>query len=542
VTAPATRALGLEAFYQVLDNGVFRILAVAALLPVLFFTLIQVTPDELRILFGVWSWPLEEIAEGIPMLGGSSDLQAALIGMSLDLLIFELGGKYGVLFCIAATAFFVPRMLEQGSVDVLFHKPVSRTRFYLSRYVTGLLFVFLLALVSCTGAFLGLALLSGFVDFGIFTMAPALAYVFALVFPVGMLIGVMTRSTVASVLLTAAFFMFNGCVHQIWIGAETQVLRTVQAQVELEEQESLHEAHEASAADGATAAEGPPDPSEVADERDPVEAFFERLRPVLDALHFALPKTSDTPALASKLRRAARRPTWSLDESTLQLGALPEGWSETGVDAAPALAPSDLDVETVLGEPSFAGAGGDSVCVLYTRPAAEITSERLDGTTRSREQRLSEAEEALREALAAAGVEDVEELSTTRRPQVSFEDEAEGGEEPPPALVPPPGINAGALTWTDGAIPATRTTAVLIKSDERVVTLLFRADDPQRAHPALQAIVSRLGFGDVESLYSRAMQLDAPIRTNILQSVGTSLAFAALVLALGAWRLSRIDF
>ena len=45
-----------------------------------------------------------------------------------------------------------------------------------------------------------------------------------------------------------------------------------------------------------------------------------------------------------------------------------------------------------------------------------------------------------------------------------------------------------------------------------------------------------------DTWYRDQLRLDAPLRFNILFSVGSSLLFAAAVLALGAWRLSRMDF
>ena len=37
-----------------------------------------------------------------------------------------LAGTVGIFMCVAATVFFVPRMLEKGAADPLFSKPVSR--------------------------------------------------------------------------------------------------------------------------------------------------------------------------------------------------------------------------------------------------------------------------------------------------------------------------------------------------------------------------------------------------------------------------------
>ncbi|MFT5462655.1 MAG: ABC-type transport system involved in multi-copper enzyme maturation permease subunit, partial [Planctomycetota bacterium] len=216
---PATRALAKDALYQVLDNGVFRILAIAALLPVLIFSVIRVTADEFQLLFGMKSWDLNYMA-AMAAPEGSSDPQASVLGFLLDQVFFSFPGTFGVLFCLCAASFFVPKMLEKGAVDVIFHKPISRTRFFLSRYVTGLLFVALLTSVSATGVFLALLLVSGFTDVGVFAVIPAMTYLFGVIYPVTMVVGLLTRSTVAALLLSAVFYLLNGAIQVTWISIE----------------------------------------------------------------------------------------------------------------------------------------------------------------------------------------------------------------------------------------------------------------------------------------------------------------------------------
>ena len=91
-------------------------------------------------------------------------------------------------------------MIEKGAADVLFHKPLGRLTFYLSRYFAGLFFVGLLATLMAVGMYAGFLLVSGYHDPGILLAAPLLTYLFGLIYAVAMWVGVVTRSTVAAML------------------------------------------------------------------------------------------------------------------------------------------------------------------------------------------------------------------------------------------------------------------------------------------------------------------------------------------------------
>ena len=206
------RALGWDALFQVLDNWVFRILAVLALVPILASFLLGFREDEVVFLFGLRRWDYDGLLRTFGgMAGGLEDAQGHVIQAFVQLIFAQLVGTFGVLFCIAATAFFVPRMIEKGAADVLFHKPIGRLALYLSRYCAGLLFVGLLSVVLVVGTYLGILLVSGYNDPGILFGALSLTYLFGLVYSVCMLIGTVTRSTVASILLSVLFFAVNGC-------------------------------------------------------------------------------------------------------------------------------------------------------------------------------------------------------------------------------------------------------------------------------------------------------------------------------------------
>ena len=293
--------------------------------------------------------------------------------------------------------------------------------------------------------------------------------------------------------------------------------------------------------------------------------WTDKVRPFLDAAHFALPKTSEVPYMTTKVRRAALQPQWAQKGATLQIGRLPDGWSPLE-DAAPL--GSVLVDEAIAGPVDFAARSEtDGEIRVHLRPATTSEITRRNGTTRTVTERHRQAAETLVETLTtsgvAAGAVEVEYERTVRLPfQDSLEPEVESAEESDaaapgegddgdedeepelPALKLGPGLYGTVVTWTepgDDGAPA-RLRALVFKSKDEIVTVVHRSASDAPIDPGFALAVSRLGFGESDSAYGRIFTLDAPFRTNILQSILTSMAFAAVVLAIGAWRITRIDF
>jgi ABC-type transport system involved in multi-copper enzyme maturation permease subunit len=207
----AVRGLFQDSTLQVLDNKVFRVLVALALLPIILTFVVGLHEHSFSFLFGLWEI---DYPEWITMLG--PDPRGAMLEMFIDAIIVSFAGMGGLTVSVAATAFFVPRMLEKGSADLVFTKPISRSVLYISRYFTGLLFIALLGGFMTFGTYLGVLLASGVNYPAILWSTITLVYIFALIHGVTMLIGALTKSTPAAMILGIMFFFGNGCVHQGW--------------------------------------------------------------------------------------------------------------------------------------------------------------------------------------------------------------------------------------------------------------------------------------------------------------------------------------
>ncbi|HTF88930.1 MAG TPA: ABC transporter permease subunit, partial [Planctomycetota bacterium] len=226
-----TKALFKDALYQVLDNRIFRLLVILVGVLVLPTFLIAAKPEELVVFFG---WKTFQYADvlgnfNIEMPADTTAAHATLIQSVQTLLVDQIAGNFGLIFAIAATAFFVPRLVEKGAADTVFSKPVSRAALLLSRYVAGLLFVGILVTVLVVGMHVGLLLNSGYSDPGFLWAIPVMIYKYGILHAFSLLVAVLTRSSVAAILTTLMFFAFSGCVHTGW-----QVKELAQERVKLQ--------------------------------------------------------------------------------------------------------------------------------------------------------------------------------------------------------------------------------------------------------------------------------------------------------------------
>lgn len=110
------------------------------------------------------------------------------------------------ILALISTAGIIPEMISGGSIEMLLSKPISRTRLFLTKYATGLLFAGLQVAAFTTASFLVIGVRGGVWEPGLFLAIPLVVLFFSYLYGVCALVGVMTRSTIASLLLTLLFW------------------------------------------------------------------------------------------------------------------------------------------------------------------------------------------------------------------------------------------------------------------------------------------------------------------------------------------------
>ncbi len=124
-------------------------------------------------------------------------------------LVLSMGSWVAVLLGVIITSFFIPNMLQKGTIDLLLVKPIRRSLLLFFKYIGGLTFIFLNNAFAILGIWLVLGLRSGIWANWVLLLIPIMTFFFAILYAVSTLTAVLTRSTVTAILVTiGAWFMF----------------------------------------------------------------------------------------------------------------------------------------------------------------------------------------------------------------------------------------------------------------------------------------------------------------------------------------------
>jgi len=251
-------------------------------------------PHDPSLFFG--AFPLDFGGLGNAPLG----LQLYIIE---DLIINGIGAWVAILISIIITAFFIPNMLRKGTVDLLLVKPVHRTTLLLYKYVGGLTFIFLNTTIAVVGVWVALGLRSGIWAPSFLLTIFIITAFFAILYGVSTLFGVLTRSPIVAILLTAGVWFVLFIIGQLF--AYGEVLRQ-------QEERKQIEARKGQTDPDLAQIDAPGDPTTDKDgdkekrrrQREAPELpgnsnnwFFKSVR----AVHFVLPRTKDLDMLTSQL-------------------------------------------------------------------------------------------------------------------------------------------------------------------------------------------------------------------------------------------------
>jgi ABC-type transport system involved in multi-copper enzyme maturation permease subunit len=122
------------------------------------------------------------------------------------LLAWGVADTLGILMALVWTAGFMPRFLDRSTAPLRLAKPVPLWQFVVGKYLGGLAFVAFHALVFFLGTWLALGVRTGVLEPGYFLCVPLMLFHFAVFYAVSVLVAVLTRSTVASIIGSIAFW------------------------------------------------------------------------------------------------------------------------------------------------------------------------------------------------------------------------------------------------------------------------------------------------------------------------------------------------
>ncbi len=277
-----TWAIFLEAYRNLNSKKLFWLVLILSGLVVACFACVGINEEGLKILF--WQFDNRIFnSKQIPVEQFYKNLFVQIgIGTWLSWI--------AAILALVSTAGIFPDLMTIGSIDLYVSKPISRLRLFFTEYVAGLLFAALQVTVFCAACFLIIGLRGGVWEPGLFLAIPLVVCFFSYLFAVSVFLGVLTRSTIAALLLTLLFWFgiwAVGTAEESLLMFTTMQKKGVDfAAVRVETKNRTpknHETHE-------DAESSPPAETDAPDESSSLDLAHD----IVYGIKTVLPKTTDT--------------------------------------------------------------------------------------------------------------------------------------------------------------------------------------------------------------------------------------------------------
>lgn len=217
-----TWAMLVDSYRELNARKLFWITMLLSALVTLVIASLGIGPKGLTFL--VWAFPIEVLGTFL----NSSTLEPA----EFYKIIFTTFG-FGIwltwaamILALISTANIIPDFISGGAIDLTLSKPIGRLRLFVTKYCTSLLFVAAQVGVFSLLAFLVIGLRGGSWAWGLFWSVPLVVLVFSYLYSVSALVGMVTRSGMAALLVTglvwAAIFVVNLAEAGILLNLRTQ--------------------------------------------------------------------------------------------------------------------------------------------------------------------------------------------------------------------------------------------------------------------------------------------------------------------------------
>lgn len=189
-----TRALLLDAYRELNSKKLFWITMLLSGLVVFAFAGIGVNEKGVTL----WVWNID-----VPGVNSTTFPPARLY--------LTMFAKFGIGFWLSwlsmilaliSTAGMIPDLISGGAVELTLSKPLTRARLFLTKYAFGLLFTALQVTLFSLACFLLVGIRGHAWVPRLFLAVPFVVSIFSFLFCICVLLGLITRSTVASLLLT----------------------------------------------------------------------------------------------------------------------------------------------------------------------------------------------------------------------------------------------------------------------------------------------------------------------------------------------------
>lgn len=194
-----TAALIVDAYREVNSKKLFWITMILSLLVVGVFAFVGINERGVKVF--VWDFPGVWNTSLIP-----ADQFYKFIFTQIAIPWWL--GFFATILALVSVCSTFPDLISGGSIDLYLAKPLSRLRLLLTKYILGLTFAALQVGAFSLASFLVIGIRGGSWEWKIFLAIPLVTLFFSYLFCVCVLVGILTRSTIAALLVTLLFWGF----------------------------------------------------------------------------------------------------------------------------------------------------------------------------------------------------------------------------------------------------------------------------------------------------------------------------------------------
>jgi len=223
-----TWAILVDAYRELNAKKLFWITMGLSLLVVAAFGIIGLNEKGIAIL--VWTLPSDQMNSKV--FNPADFYKLTYVGLGIQFWL----SLIAMILALVSTASMVPDMIAGGSIELVLARPISRVRLFLTKFVAGLLFTFLQVLVFSAASFVVIGLRGGAWEPGLFLAVPLVTLFFSYLFGACVLFGVLTRSAIASLLMTLLLWFFTFALNTTEFVLLTQ---RIQAQLTVDRHEQV---------------------------------------------------------------------------------------------------------------------------------------------------------------------------------------------------------------------------------------------------------------------------------------------------------------
>lgn len=225
-----TMALLVDAYRELCAKKLFWITMVLSVLVVVVFAMVGINEKGMKFL--VWQLPAD--------FGGATITSETLPpGLLYRTMFSSLAVPFwlswvAVILGLISTAGMIPDLIQSGTIEAVLSRPIGRVRLLLTKFVGGLLFMTLQVGVFSALAFLVIGVRGGSWAWEIFLAVPIVVAMFSYLFAICVLLGLVTRSTIAALLLTMLIWMIVFIVN-MGDGIAVSIHESIKAQQRVQE-------------------------------------------------------------------------------------------------------------------------------------------------------------------------------------------------------------------------------------------------------------------------------------------------------------------